>query len=193
VLQARPETVKARARPEAEQSFRLKGRGRLLASGRAIGHKIGTGTVRVVAGPAQMSSVRKGDVLVTDMTDPNWEPVMKLAAAIVTNAAGAPATSRSSPANWAFWSAVAMRSCEQARGGDRVLRRRRYRLRLRGCSTRSRRPLRTCRRARQDQSTWQLEPASPSSGFQMRCRLARLFINRMSASTQGAAYPRRAA
>ena len=88
VLQARPETVKSRARPETEQSFRLKGRGRLLASGRAIGHKIGTGTVRVVAGPAQMSSVRKGDVLVTDMTDPNWEPVMKLAAAIVTNRGG---------------------------------------------------------------------------------------------------------
>jgi pyruvate,water dikinase len=88
VLQARPETVKSRARPEAEQSFRLKGRGRLLASGRAIGHKIGTGAVRVVAGPSQMSSVRKGDVLVTDMTDPNWEPVMKLAAAIVTNRGG---------------------------------------------------------------------------------------------------------
>jgi pyruvate,water dikinase len=88
VLQARPETVKSRARPESEQSFRLKGRGRLLASGRAIGHKIGAGAVRVVAGPAQMSSVRKGDVLVTDMTDPNWEPVMKLAAAIVTNRGG---------------------------------------------------------------------------------------------------------
>ena len=88
VLQARPETVKSRARPETEQSFRLKGRGRLLASGRAIGHKIGTGAVRVVAGPAQMSSVEKGDVLVTDMTDPNWEPVMKLAAAIVTNRGG---------------------------------------------------------------------------------------------------------
>ena len=88
VLQARPETVKSRARPESEQSFRLKGRGRLLASGRAIGHRIGAGAVRVVAGPAQMSSVKKGDVLVTDMTDPNWEPVMKLAAAIVTNRGG---------------------------------------------------------------------------------------------------------
>ncbi|MEX1993260.1 MAG: PEP/pyruvate-binding domain-containing protein, partial [Steroidobacteraceae bacterium] len=88
VLQARPETVKSRARPEAEQSFRLQGCGRLLASGRAIGHKIGTGAVRVVAGPSQMSSVKKGDVLVTDMTDPNWEPVMKLAAAIVTNRGG---------------------------------------------------------------------------------------------------------
>ncbi len=88
VLQARPETVKSRARPEVEERFRLKSRGRLLASGRAIGQKIGVGTVRIVAGPGQMSSVRKGDVLVTDMTDPNWEPVMKLAAAIVTNRGG---------------------------------------------------------------------------------------------------------
>ncbi len=88
VLQARPETVKSRTRPEAEEHFRLKGRGRVLASGRAIGHKIGAGTVRVVASAALMSSVKKGDVLVTDMTDPNWEPVMKLAAAIVTNRGG---------------------------------------------------------------------------------------------------------
>ncbi len=88
VLQARPETVKSRARPETEERFRLVGKGRVLASGRAIGQKIGAGTVRVVAGPSQMSSVRKGDVLVTDMTDPNWEPVMKLAAAIVTNRGG---------------------------------------------------------------------------------------------------------
>ncbi len=88
VLQARPETVKSRARPETEERFRLKGRSRLLASGRAIGQKIGAGAVRVVAGAGQMSSVQKGDVLVTDMTDPNWEPVMKLAAAIVTNRGG---------------------------------------------------------------------------------------------------------
>jgi pyruvate,water dikinase len=88
VLQARPETVKSRTRPEAEEHFRLKDRGRVLASGRAIGHKIGAGTVRVVASAALMSSVKKGDVLVTDMTDPNWEPVMKLAAAIVTNRGG---------------------------------------------------------------------------------------------------------
>jgi pyruvate,water dikinase len=88
VLQARPETVKSRARGDGEERFRLKGRGRVLASGRAIGHKIGAGTVRVVASSALMSSVRKGDVLVTDMTDPNWEPVMKVAAAIVTNRGG---------------------------------------------------------------------------------------------------------
>jgi pyruvate, water dikinase len=88
VLQARPETVKSRPRGDSEERFRLKGRGRVLASGRAIGHKIGAGAVRVVASATQMSSVRKGDVLVTDMTDPNWEPVMKVAAAIVTNRGG---------------------------------------------------------------------------------------------------------
>jgi pyruvate, water dikinase len=88
VLQARPETVKSRAGTGSEERFQLKGRGRVLASGRAIGHRIGAGTVRVVASAAQMSSVGKGDVLVTDMTDPNWEPVMKRASAIVTNRGG---------------------------------------------------------------------------------------------------------
>ncbi len=88
VLQARPETVKSRKRGDAEERFHLKGRSRVLASGRAIGHKIGAGTVRVVPDASHMASVRKGDVLVTDMTDPNWEPVMKLAAAIVTNRGG---------------------------------------------------------------------------------------------------------
>jgi pyruvate,water dikinase len=88
VLQARPETVRSRARPGSEERFVLKERGQVLASGRAIGHKIGTGTVRVVASAEHMSKIKKGDVLVTDMTDPNWEPVMKLAAAIVTNRGG---------------------------------------------------------------------------------------------------------
>src|SRR5512134_364157 len=88
ILQARPETVKSRAGGEVEETFRLKAKGRVLASGRAIGHKIGAGAVRVVKGSAQMSSVKKGDVLVTDMTDPNWEPVMKIAYAIVTNRGG---------------------------------------------------------------------------------------------------------
>ncbi|MDH4175843.1 MAG: phosphoenolpyruvate synthase, partial [Betaproteobacteria bacterium] len=88
VLQARPETVKSRSHAGTEESFRLKQRGPVLVTGRAIGHKIGAGPVRVVAGAAMMSKVRKGDVLVTDMTDPNWEPVMKLAAAIVTNRGG---------------------------------------------------------------------------------------------------------
>ncbi|HWM44347.1 MAG TPA: phosphoenolpyruvate synthase, partial [Burkholderiales bacterium] len=87
VLQARPETVKSRTR-DVEERYALKGSSRVLTSGRAIGHKIGSGTVRVIPNAADMARVKKGDVLVTDMTDPNWEPVMKLAAAIVTNRGG---------------------------------------------------------------------------------------------------------
>src|SRR5688572_18646261 len=87
VLQARPETVKSRTR-DVEERYALKGSSRSLVSGRAIGHKIGSGAVRVIRDAAQMNRVKKGDVLVTDMTDPNWEPVMKLAAAIVTNRGG---------------------------------------------------------------------------------------------------------
>jgi pyruvate,water dikinase len=88
VLQARPETVRSRKKAGSEERYRLKGQGTLLASGRAIGHKIGTGPVRIVKDASKMVSVKKGDVLVTDMTDPNWEPVMKLASAIVTNRGG---------------------------------------------------------------------------------------------------------
>jgi pyruvate,water dikinase len=87
ILQARPETVKSRKR-DVEERYALKGSSRVLASGRAIGHKIGSGAVRVVPDASQMAKVKQGDVLVTDMTDPNWEPVMKLAAAIVTNRGG---------------------------------------------------------------------------------------------------------
>jgi pyruvate,water dikinase len=88
ILQARPETVKSQAGSEAQQRYRLKGSGRLLVSGRAIGQKIGVGPVRVIASSREMERVQPGDVLVTDMTDPNWEPVMKRAAAIVTNRGG---------------------------------------------------------------------------------------------------------
>jgi pyruvate,water dikinase len=87
VLQARPETVRSR-KGAASERFTLKGRSKVLVSGRAIGHKIGVGEVRLVADASKMSLVKKGDVLVTDMTDPNWEPVMKLASAIVTNRGG---------------------------------------------------------------------------------------------------------
>jgi pyruvate, water dikinase len=87
VLQARPETVKSRKR-DVEERFALKGSSRILATGRAIGHKIGSGTVRIVPDASHMSKVKEGDILVTDMTDPNWEPVMKVAAAIVTNRGG---------------------------------------------------------------------------------------------------------
>ena len=88
VLQARPETVNSRKGVESQERFVLKTRSEVLVSGRAIGQKIGSGAVRLVANASKMSSVRKGDVLVTDMTDPNWEPVMKLASAIVTNRGG---------------------------------------------------------------------------------------------------------
>ena len=88
ILQARPETVKSQQRGQAEQRFKLKGTGQVLVEGRAIGQKIGTGPVRIVHAIADMDSVQPGDVLVTDMTDPNWEPVMKRASAIVTNRGG---------------------------------------------------------------------------------------------------------
>uniref|UniRef100_UPI00286B88BA phosphoenolpyruvate synthase n=1 Tax=Polaromonas sp. TaxID=1869339 RepID=UPI00286B88BA len=88
ILQARPETVKSQAKGKAEQRYKLKGTGTVLAEGRAIGQKIGTGPVRIVHDIKDMDQVQPGDVLVTDMTDPNWEPVMKRASAIVTNRGG---------------------------------------------------------------------------------------------------------
>jgi len=88
ILQARPETVKSQSKGQAELRYKLKGTGNVLAEGRAIGQKIGTGPVRLVSDISQMDQVQAGDVLVTDMTDPNWEPVMKRASAIVTNRGG---------------------------------------------------------------------------------------------------------
>ena len=88
ILQARPETVKSQSEGKVEQRYKLKGSGTVLAEGRAIGQKIGTGPVRIVHSIADMDQVQAGDVLVTDMTDPNWEPVMKRASAIVTNRGG---------------------------------------------------------------------------------------------------------
>jgi pyruvate, water dikinase len=88
ILQARPETVKSQAAGKAEMRYKLKNRGTVLAEGRAIGQKVGTGTVRLVHSISQMDEVQAGDILVTDMTDPNWEPVMKRASAIVTNRGG---------------------------------------------------------------------------------------------------------
>ncbi|NLZ40405.1 MAG: phosphoenolpyruvate synthase [Comamonadaceae bacterium] len=91
ILQARPETVKSQRAGKVEQRYRLKGdrsRTTVLAEGRAIGQKVGTGPARLVRSLAEMERVQPGDVLVTDMTDPNWEPVMKRAGAIVTNRGG---------------------------------------------------------------------------------------------------------
>ncbi len=87
-LQARPETVKSQAAGKAEYRYKLKGKSAVIVEGRAIGQKIGTGPVRVIHNIADMDKVQAGDVLITDMTDPNWEPVMKRAAAIVTNRGG---------------------------------------------------------------------------------------------------------
>ncbi len=88
ILQARPETVKSQAAGKVEHRYKLKGKGTVLLEGRAIGQKIGTGPVKVVHHISEMDRVQAGDVLVTDMTDPNWEPVMKRASAIVTNRGG---------------------------------------------------------------------------------------------------------
>ena len=88
ILQARPETVKSQEGNERLQKFKLKAYSKVLASGRAIGQKIGVGPVRIVTDPSEMNKVQPGDVLVADMTDPNWEPVMKRASAIVTNRGG---------------------------------------------------------------------------------------------------------
>ena len=88
ILQARPETVKSQQQGKTEHRYKLKSSGTVLAEGRAIGQKIGTGPVRLVRDISQMDQVQPGDVLVTDMTDPNWEPVMKRASAIVTNRGG---------------------------------------------------------------------------------------------------------
>ncbi len=89
ILQARPETVKSRKSADQQSRYRLKKRAKtVLATGRAIGQKIGVGPVRIVKDASEMDRIAAGDVLVTDMTDPNWEPVMKKAAAIVTNRGG---------------------------------------------------------------------------------------------------------
>lgn len=91
ILQARPETVKSQGAGQVEHHYKLKGdhsKTTVLTEGRAIGQKIGTGRVRLVKSAAEMDKVQAGDVLVTDMTDPNWEPIMKRASAIVTNRGG---------------------------------------------------------------------------------------------------------
>jgi len=87
ILQARPETVKSQSKNVTE-TFRLKETGKAIVAGRAVTQKIGIGPVRIVSDPSEMHTVQPGDVLVADMTDPNWEPVMKRASALVTNRGG---------------------------------------------------------------------------------------------------------
>jgi pyruvate, water dikinase len=88
IVQARPETVKGTAQVTVQQRFRLKSRSEVLISGRAIGQRVGSGPVRLIPDAGEMERIQPGDVLVTDMTDPDWEPVMKRASAIVTNRGG---------------------------------------------------------------------------------------------------------
>ncbi len=88
ILQARPETVQSRANTQILQRYQLSGKSKVVASGRSIGQRIGAGPARVVSSIQDMHRVHAGDVLVTDMTDPDWEPIMKRAAAIVTNRGG---------------------------------------------------------------------------------------------------------
>jgi pyruvate,water dikinase len=88
IVQARPETVKSRAHATQLERYQLEQKGKVLAQGRAIGQKIGAGKARIVRSLAQMNQFQAGDVLVADMTDPDWEPIMKRASAIVTNRGG---------------------------------------------------------------------------------------------------------
>jgi pyruvate,water dikinase len=88
IVQARPETVKSRASANVMERYLLKETGKILVEGRSIGHKIGAGPVKIITSIHEMDKVQDGDVLVTDMTDPDWEPVMKRASAIVTDRGG---------------------------------------------------------------------------------------------------------
>lgn len=88
IVQARPETVRSREDSQSIERFQLKGKSNIVCEGRAIGHKIGAGVAKVLDSIEEMDKIQAGDVLVTDMTDPDWEPIMKKASAIVTNRGG---------------------------------------------------------------------------------------------------------
>ena len=88
IVQARPETVRSREDSQTIERYQLSGNAKIVCEGRAIGHKIGAGTTKVLSSVDEMDKIQEGDVLVTDMTDPDWEPVMKKASAIVTNRGG---------------------------------------------------------------------------------------------------------
>jgi pyruvate,water dikinase len=88
IVQARPETVRSREDMQVIERFRLNGKAKVVCEGRSIGHKIGAGVAKVLSGVEEMDKIQAGDVLVTDMTDPDWEPIMKKASAIVTNRGG---------------------------------------------------------------------------------------------------------
>jgi pyruvate,water dikinase len=99
IVQARPETVQSQRKFDVVETYRLQQRGRVLVSGRSVGEKIGQGKVRMIQDVHRLADLQPGEVLVTDKTDPDWEPVMKRAAAIVTNRGGRTCTPPSSAAN----------------------------------------------------------------------------------------------
>src|SRR5690606_6172334 len=88
IVQARPETVQARKNLDVLETYQLDKRGAVLAKGRSVGAKIATGRVRVIRSPQLIEQFQKGEILVTDKTDPDWQPIMKKAAAIITNRGG---------------------------------------------------------------------------------------------------------
>ena len=88
IVQARPETVKSMADANIQEIYHLRGRGRVLTSGKSVGQKIASGRARVILEASHMNELQPGEVLITDITDPDWEPVMKIASAIVTNRGG---------------------------------------------------------------------------------------------------------
>ncbi len=133
LLQARPETVQSR-KGQTIQRYRLHARSAILARGRSIGHRIGAGTARLIQGPDDMKRIGPGDVLVADMTDPDWEPVMKRAAAIVTNRGGRTCHAAIIARELGIPAVVGCGSATDAdrrwRRGDRLMRRGRRGIRL---------------------------------------------------------------
>ena len=117
IVQARPETVVSQQEGGKLERFQLREKGRTLITGRAIGQRIGRGAVKIVLSPDEMDKIQEGDILVTDMTDPDWEPIMKRASAIVTNRGGVLATRRLLPVSWVSqrWWVVVMQppSCRK--------------------------------------------------------------------------------
>ncbi len=134
ILQARPETVQSRA-GRTVQRFSLKKKSKVLASGRSIGQRIGAGPARIIRDVKEMTRVQSGDVLVADMTDPDWEPVMKRAAAIVTNRGGrtchAAIIARELGIPAVVGCGDATETIREGSRSHRVVRRRRHRLRVR--------------------------------------------------------------
>ena len=134
ILQARPETVQSRA-GRTILRFTLKARSKVVASGRSIGQRIGAGHARIIRDVKEMSRVRAGDVLVADMTDPDWEPVMKRASAIVTNRGGrtchAAIIARELGIPAVVGCGTATTAVKEGQAGHGVLRRGRYRIRVR--------------------------------------------------------------